>query len=140
MFRRCSKILSSGVRVVGGGIIYLDLLVVWASWTSFLIFHFNWNFLEIQLFFSISLLPSIALKRWNLPDNLDFKVKDKIMAKFLIRSPLSLEIKGQWNNKLNTGLFKKYITCIIAFFIPFNFVALYQFYYTTSPVLFPTPP
>ena len=34
------------------------------------------------------------------------------------------------------GAFKKYVTCIMAFFIPFTFVALCQCYYITSPVLF----
>ena len=42
--------------------------------------------LEIQPFFSIAILPYIALKRWNFPDNLDFK--GKIVAKFLIKSHL----------------------------------------------------
>ena len=32
--------------------------------------------------------------------------------------------------------FKKYVTCIKAFFTPSNFVALCQFYCTTSPVSF----
>ena len=44
-------------------------------------FLFQLKFFEIQLFFSISL---ITLKRWNFPDNLDFK--GKIVAKFLMRS------------------------------------------------------
>ena len=48
--------------------------------------------LEIQPFFSIAILPSIALKRWNFPDNVDFK--GKIVAKFLIKSHLySMTIK-----------------------------------------------
>ena len=34
------------------------------------------------------------------------------------------------------GPFKKYVTCIMAFFTPFNFVTLCQFYSTTSPVSF----
>ena len=38
----------------------------------------------IPLFFSVSILPSLALKRWNFPDNLDFK--GKIVAKFYCRS------------------------------------------------------
>ena len=42
------------------------------------------KFLEIQLFSSISILPSITLKGWNFPDSFDFK--GKIVAKFLIRS------------------------------------------------------
>ena len=37
-----------------------------------------------RLFFSISILPSIALKRWKFPENLDFK--GRIVAKFLIRN------------------------------------------------------
>ena len=32
--------------------------------------------------------------------------------------------------------FKKYVTCIMAFLTLFNFVTLYQFYSTTSPVSF----
>ena len=52
-------------------------------WKCFKIVHFNLNFLEIQLFISISILPFTALKRWNFPDNLDFK--GKTVAKFLIR-------------------------------------------------------
>ena len=32
--------------------------------------------------------------------------------------------------------FKKYVTCIMAFFTPFNFVTLCQFYSATSPVSF----
>ena len=34
------------------------------------------------------------------------------------------------------GPFKRYITSIMAFFTPFNFVTLCQFYCTTSPVPF----
>ena len=48
--------------------------------TCFTIFHFNLNFLKFNYFFSILILPSIALKRWNFTDNLDFK--GKIVAKF----------------------------------------------------------
>ena len=47
-------------------------------------FSFWLKFLEIQLFFSILILSSIALKCWNFPHNFDFK--GKIVAKFLIRS------------------------------------------------------
>ena len=43
--------------------------------------------LEIQPFFRIAILQSIALKRWNFPDNLDFN--GKIVAKFLIKSHLN---------------------------------------------------
>ena len=34
------------------------------------------------------------------------------------------------------GSFKKYVTCIMTFFSPFNFVTLCRFYFITSPVLF----
>ena len=34
------------------------------------------KFLEIQLYFSILILPSIALIRENFPDNFDFKGKN----------------------------------------------------------------
>ena len=37
----------------------------------------------IQLFFRISILPSVALKRWKIPDSLDFK--GMIVAKFLLK-------------------------------------------------------
>ena len=43
--------------MVGVGMIFLGMLAVWVSWICFLIFHFNWIFLEIQLFSSISILP-----------------------------------------------------------------------------------
>ena len=45
---------------------------------------FNFFISEIQLYFSILILPSIALKRLNFPDNLDFK--GRIVAIFQIRS------------------------------------------------------
>ena len=35
------------------------------------------------------------------------------------------------------GPLKKYVTCIMAFFTPFNFVTLCYFYSITSPLLFP---
>ena len=35
----------------------------------------------------------MALKRWNFPDNLDFK--GKIMTKFLIRSLISLSLRAR---------------------------------------------
>ena len=38
--------------------------------------------------------------------------------------------------KLNKELFKKYVTCTMAFFTLFIFVRLCQFYSITSPVLF----
>ena len=46
------------------------------------VFHFNEIFGN-KLFFSISILPSIALKRWSFPDNLDLKVsyEDKLSNK-----------------------------------------------------------
>ena len=50
----------------------------------FKILHFNLNFLVIQLFISIFILPFTALKRWDFPNNLDFN--GKTVAKFLIRS------------------------------------------------------
>ena len=50
----------------------------------FKILHFNLNFLVIQLFISIFILPFTVMKRWNFPNNLDFK--GKTVAKFLIRS------------------------------------------------------
>ena len=118
-----------GWGMVGGGMISLWVLAVWVSWTYISIFYFKWSFLEIQLFFSVSILPSIALKRWNLPDNLDFN--GKIMAKFLIRSLISLNLKWYDNKITNwTQSYSKYVTCIMAFFTPFHFVTFGQFYPT----------
>ena len=48
--------------------------------------------LEMQLFFNIQSLPSIALKSQNFPDNLDFK--GKIVAKFLLKSHFPLIYKN----------------------------------------------
>ena len=42
------------------------------------------KFFEIQLLFSFSMFLLIALKRWNFPENLDFK--GKILTKLLLRS------------------------------------------------------
>ena len=59
----------------------------------FTISYFNWKFVNSAIF-SISILPSIALKRWNFPYNLDFI--GKIVVKFLIRSHLrNMTIKQQ---------------------------------------------
>ena len=90
------------------------------------------KFFEIQLFFSLSILPSISLKRWNFPDNLDFK--GKIVAKFLLRSHF-LPIYKYMTIK-QKSMFKKYVICIMTFFIPFTCVTLCQFHPITSPVLF----
>ena len=88
----------------------------------------------MQLFFSTSILPSIALKRWNFPYNLDFNVK--IAAKFLIRSHfLSIWNNMAIKNKLNIGPFKKYVTYIMTFFTSFNFVTLRQLYFIIFPAL-----
>ena len=80
LFQRRSKILC-----IGGWfrIISLRRLTVQAS-QNVLHFLILKKFLGIQLFFSISILPYIALKRRNFADNLDFK--NNIFAKFLIRS------------------------------------------------------
>ena len=56
------------------------------------------------------------------------------MAKFLIRSLISLNLK--WYDNINSGLVKKYVTCIMVFFIQFHFVKFSQFYFTTPSVLF----
>ena len=55
-------------------------------------FPFKLKFFEIPLFSTILILPLILLKRWNFPNNLDFK--GKIEAKFLIRS----HFLSIWNN------------------------------------------
>ena len=65
LFHRCSKILS-----VEGWAISLRAACCLSLVKCFTIFYFKWN-LEIQPFFSISILPSIALKCWNCPYNFD---------------------------------------------------------------------
>ena len=67
----------------------------------------SFGILEIQRFISITILPSIALKSPNFPDNLDFK--GKIVAKFLLRGPfLSICSNMMFNNVLTKESFKKY--------------------------------
>ena len=78
-FQRRSNILSDGVGLGEGWIISWSRLIVW-------FFFILTEIFENLLFFSILTLPSTALKRWNIPDKLDYKVK--IVAKFLIRSHL----------------------------------------------------
>ena len=87
--------------------------------------------METQLFFSISILPSVALKRWNFPDNLD--LKGKIKAIFLIRSHFLSIWNNMTINKLTRGPFKKYVTCIKVFlsFLP----TLHLVNFTLSPPL-----
>ena len=87
--------------------------------------------MEIQLFFSILILPSVLLKLSNFLDNFDFK--DKTVTKFLLRK----HFLSIYDNKttLNMGTFKKYVTRIMIFFIPFVCVTLCKLYFKTSPVL-----
>ena len=81
LFQRRSKILY-GWGWVGGRLNnFLKAAHCLCLIKYFTIFHFNWNFWKFWLFLSISILPSIALKRWELPDNLDFQ--EKTVAKFL---------------------------------------------------------
>ena len=87
LFKRRSKALSN---FFGGGMgerlnsfLKADRCLGFAKY--FTIFHLKIKFLKIQLFFSISILLYIPLKRRNFSDNLDFK--SKIAPKFLIRSP-----------------------------------------------------
>ena len=91
------------------------------------------KFLKTQIFFSISILPSIALKHLNFPDNLDFKGKN--VAKFLLRSHFlsnNMTVKQYINNISR----RHHATCIMGFFIPLTYVTLSQFYSITSLVLF----
>ena len=84
-FQRHNRVLSRGLGGAWGGrggwIIFLKRLAVCKMFYDF---SFQLIFLEIQRLFSISILSSIVLKRWNFPDNLNFK--GKIMTKLLIRS------------------------------------------------------
>ena len=76
----------------------------------------------------------MGLKLWNFLDNFDFK--DKIVVKFLLRKHF-LYI---YDNKttLTMGTFKKYVTWIMIFFIPFTSVTLCKLYFKTSLVLLKT--
>ena len=78
-FQRRSNILSDGGGLGEGWIISWSRIIVW-------FFFILTEIFENLLFFSILTLPSTALKRWNIPDKLDYK--GKIVAKFLIRSHL----------------------------------------------------
>ena len=103
--------------------------------------------LEIQLYFSILILPSRALKHWNIPHSLDFK--GKTVAKFPRRSHfLSAWKIWQQNNKLLMRPFKNYlvqwdfiplVSPSLSHSVSFNLstcITLCQFYYFASPVLF----
>ena len=87
--------------------------------------------MKIQLFLKISILLSIVLKRWNFPDNLNFK--GKILTHSFQEVTFSkYEIIWQ-ENKLTMEPFKKHVTFIKALFIPFTYIT---FYSITSSVLF----
>ena len=69
--------------------------------------------MEIQLFFSISILPLIASKRWNFSNNLDFS--GKIVAKLRLRSHFlsicnNMAVKQQINH-LHNGIFHSINLC-----------------------------
>ena len=81
LFQRCSMILYGWGWIRGRLNNFLKTAHCVRLVKCLIVFHFNWNF---RLFFSISILPSIALKRWKFPENLDFK--GRIVAKFLIRN------------------------------------------------------
>ena len=87
--------------------------------------------MEIQLFFSILILPSVVLKLSNFLDNFDFK--GKIVTKFLLRK----HFLSIYDNKttLTMGTIKKYVTWIMILFIPFTCVTLCKLYFKTSPML-----
>ena len=82
-------------------------------------------------YFSVFRYPSKGLKLWNFLDNFDFK--GKFVAKFLLRKRL-LSIYDN-KTKLLTETFKKYVTRIMIFFIPFTCVTLCKLYFKTSPML-----
>ena len=86
----------------------------------------NWNFRK-SIIFSISILPSIALKRWNFPYIFDLRLNFSYEVTFS-------QYKTIWqqNNKLKMVPFKRYVTCIMAFFTLFNFVTLHLLYSITS--------
>ena len=94
LFQRRSKLLSGfifylmnnfvkGVRCLGFRKIFYS-------------FSLPLKFLEIQLYFSISIIPSIESKRWNFPGNFDFK--GKIVVKG-VRKNSSLKMK-RYDNKI----------------------------------------
>ena len=88
LFPRCSNVLSGEGWDRGGGeggdwINFSRQFTVWAlqNVLQFLILIYIF---ENSTIFSISILLFISLKRWNFPDNFDFK--GKIEATFLKRS------------------------------------------------------
>ena len=75
------KYLFQSWRKVLSGVCEKEEKGDWGRW----IISLKWiaKYSEIQLYFSILILSSIALKRWNFPNSLNFK--GKIVAKFLIK-------------------------------------------------------
>ena len=125
-YQSCRKL---NYLVGAGWMIFLRQVTVLILYNVLKFFHLK--LLEIKLFFSMLILPSMGLKFWNLLENFDFK--GKIVAKFLLRK----HFISIYDNKitLTMGTFKKYVTWIIIFFIPFTCVTLCKLYFKTSPAL-----
>ena len=84
----------------------------------------------MQLFFSISILSSTVSKRWNFPDNLDFK--GKIVAKFRLSHFVlicnNMIVKQQINHgtiekvcHLHNGIFHSNDLCCTFSILVYNF-------------------
>ena len=76
--------------------------------------------MEIQLFFSISILPLTASKDWNFPDNLDFKGKIdlkrhlfSICNNMTVKTHINLHIALQKVCHLHNGIFHSINLCHI---------------------------
>ena len=124
----CSRDVGS-FYLVGGWIIYFRKLTFWASYNVlkfFILIEIFGNSLYLHFDAFISDIESPKFSRQS-------GLQGKDVAKFTY---FQYKIIWPQNNKLIMGSFKKYLTCIITFFIPRIRVTLFQFYSTTSPVLF----
>ena len=97
-------------------------------------FHFNWNFWKLNYFsafwyFHINSIETLKFCR-------QFGFNGKIVAKFLLRKHFfSIYVN---KTALTMATFKKYVTWIMIFFIPFTCVTLCKLYFITFPVLLKT--
>ena len=86
------------------------------------------KFLKIELLFSISILPLVALKRWNFRNNLD--INGKILAKLFTRSYFLLI----WNNvkiiqQINHEIIGKACHLYYGIFYPFLWATHFSIFY-----------
>ena len=103
----------------------------------FKIFHFRWNFWKFNYFFSFWILPSIVLKCWIFPDNLD--IKGKILAKFLLRKHFlsmytNMTVKQNFNHRaiqkvrhLHNGIFHSINLCCTFSILLYHLLLLFNY-------------